>query len=156
MREVHDHGHGATCLLHDPDGDTVLLTLRFRLPMQVSGQEPDLIETPAGLFDGVEPGARMRAELMEETGYEVEALTHVANPVMSLGSVTTSLACFTGIYRRGAQVCAGGGSAEEGEDIEVLHVPLHEAVTMVRDGRIRDAKTAFAVQDLAMERAGKP
>lgn len=152
-REVYDRGHGATCLLHDPDGDTVLLTRQFRLPLQVSGQNPYLIETPAGLLDGAEPGERMRAELMEETGYGVGTLTHVVDLVMSPGSVTEYLACFTGTYTRGARVGAGGGDVAEGEDIEVMHVPLPEALAMVRDGRIRDAKTAFLIQHLALARA---
>lgn len=35
----------------------------------------------------------------------------------------------------------GGGLAEEGEDIEVLEVDIDEALAMVADGRIVDAKT---------------
>lgn len=154
VREVYDRGHGACCLLHDPAGDTLLLVRQFRLPMQVSGQDPDLIEVPAGLLDGAEPGERMRVELMEETGYAVGALSHVTDLVMSPGSVTERLACFTGTYRRDAQAEKGGGTAGEGEDIEVLHVPFAEALAMVRDGRIRDAKTAFLIQHLALERRG--
>ncbi|MGB3554599.1 MAG: NUDIX domain-containing protein [Jannaschia sp.] len=152
VREVYDRGHGATCLLLDPEAGTVLLTRQFRLPMQVVDADPMLIETPAGLLDGAEPGERMRAELMEETGYEVGELTRVADLVMSPGSVTEILACFIGTYRRTAQVGAGGGAAEEGEDIEVLHVPLDDALAMVRDGRIRDAKTAFLIQHMVLER----
>ena len=154
VREVYDRGHGAACLLHDPEGDTLLLTRQFRLPMQVSGQDPYLIEVPAGLLEGAEPGERMRSELMEETGYEVGALTHVTDLVMSPGSVTEYLACFTGTYRRDRKAGAGGGSAEEGEDIEVLHLDFAEALAMVADGRIRDAKTAFLIQHLALVRAG--
>ena len=36
--------------------------------------------------------------------------------------------------------------AEEGEDIEVLEVTLPEALAMVRDGRIADAKTILLLQ----------
>lgn len=154
VREVYDRGHGACCLLHDPEGDTLLLARQFRLPMQVSGQDPYVIEAPAGLLEGAGAEARMRAELMEETGYEVGALEHVADLVMSPGSVTEYIACFSGTYRRAARSGQGGGAEGEGEDIEVLHVPVADALAMLRDGRIRDAKTAFLIQHLALRRAG--
>ena len=154
VREVYDRGHGAACLLHDPDAGTVLLTRQFRLPMQVSGQEPFVIEVPAGLLEGSEPAERMRAELMEETGYAVGDLAHVTDLVMSPGSVTEYLALFTGTYDRAARDGAGGGAAEEGEDIETLHVPFTEAMAMVGDGRIRDAKTVVLLQHLALARRG--
>lgn len=153
VREVYDRGHGAACLLHDPQADTVLLVRQFRLPMHVSGQEAFLIEVPAGLLDGAEPAVRMRAELIEETGYEVGALEHVADLVMSPGSVTEYLACFIGSYRRGDAVASGGGHEHEGEDIDVLHLPLPEALSMIGTGAIRDAKTCFLLQHLALKLA---
>ncbi|GGL76240.1 NUDIX hydrolase [Wenxinia marina] len=154
VREVYDRGHGAAALLYDEAADTVLLIRQFRLPMQISGQDPYLIEVPAGLLEGADPAERMRSELMEETGYEVGPLRHVSDLIMSPGSVSEYVACFTGRYRREAQAGEGGGAADEGEDIEVLHVPFGAAMEMVRDGRIRDAKTVMLLQHLALERAG--
>jgi nudix-type nucleoside diphosphatase (YffH/AdpP family) len=153
-REVYDRGHGATCLLHDVEADTVLLTRQFRLPLQVTGQDPFLIETPAGLLDGAGAADRMRAELMEETGYVAGPLEHVLDLATSPGSVTEYLACFLGSYSRADRAGDGGGAIEEGEDIEILHVPLAEALAMVVDGRIRDAKTVFLIQHLVLRRAG--
>lgn len=152
-REVYDRGHGAACLLHDPDADTVLLVRQFRIPMHVTGQEPFLIEVPAGLLEGAGPGDRMRAELMEETGYAVGPLHHVSDLVMSPGSVTEYLACFTGTYTRGDAVGDGGGHLDEGEDIEVLHIPFPDAMAMMASGKICDAKTCFLLQHLALQRA---
>ncbi|TFL18745.1 NUDIX domain-containing protein [Jannaschia formosa] len=153
VREVYDRGHGAAALLHDPQADTVLLVRQFRLPMQVSGQAPFVIEAPAGLLEGADPAERMRAELIEETGYEVGALTHVTDLIMSPGSVTEYLALFTGTYARADRAGEGGGARDEGEDIEVLHIPFAEALDMVRDGRISDAKTVVLIQHLALQRA---
>lgn len=149
-REVYDRGHGAACLLHDPEGDTVLLVRQFRFPLFISGQPCFPIEVPAGLLEGADPAERMRAELVEETGYAVGPLTHVIDLVMSPGSVTEALSCYTGTYARGAAVAEGGGHPEEGEDIEVLHLPLDSALAMLRSGEIRDAKTCFLLQHLAM------
>lgn len=156
QREVYDRGHGAACLLHDPVADTLLLTRQFRLPMQVSGQDPFLIEAPAGLLEGAAPADRMRAELMEETGYDVGPLEHVIDLISSPGSVTEYLALFTGIYSRDAQVGAGGGNADEGEDIETLHLPFSDALAQVRSGSISDAKTVVLIQHLALRRLTEP
>ena len=41
----------------------------------------------------------------------------------------------------------------EGEDIEVLEMTLDEALALISDGSIVDAKTIMLVQHLALERA---
>lgn len=41
---------------------------------------------------------------------------------------------------------AGGGRAEEGEDIEVMELPLERAVAMMAGGDICDAKTIMLLQ----------
>lgn len=147
-REVYDRGNGATCLLYNPDTGCVLLTRQFRLPVFLNGGFDGLIEAPAGLLDGVSAAERMRAELVEETGFAIEALTHQFDVYMSPGSVTEYLAFFTGLYRLGDQASDGGGLYEEGEDIEVLHVPLAAAMQMIAQGEIRDGKTIILVQHL--------
>ncbi|MEO9530596.1 NUDIX domain-containing protein [Roseibium sp.] len=153
-REAYDRGNGATCLLHDPDSDCVLLTRQFRLPVWLSGRAPFLIETPAGLLEGARPEERMRAELIEETGFDVSRLEHLFDVHMSPGSVTEYLSFFIGTYHPGDRVSAGGGDESEGEDIEVMHVPLAQALAMIRSGEIADAKTIILLQDLALRRAG--
>lgn len=154
-REVYDRGNGATCLLHDPINDTVLLTRQFRLPVYVNGGVTALIETPAGLLDGADAAERMQAELMEETGYRIEALSHLFNLYMSPGSVTEYLAFFVGTYSASDQVSQGGGKVDEGEDIEVLHLPFEDALGMMVSGEICDAKTVILLQHLALTRASK-
>ncbi|WP_298958240.1 NUDIX domain-containing protein [uncultured Roseibium sp.] len=150
IREAYDRGHGVACLLHDPDTDCVLLTRQFRLPVWLGGEDPFLIEAPAGLLEGAQPEERMRLELIEETGFEVSELNHLFDAYMSPGSVTEYLAFFTGTYHLKNKVAAGGGAEDEGEDIEVVHVPLPDALGMVRSGEIRDAKTIILLQELAL------
>jgi nudix-type nucleoside diphosphatase (YffH/AdpP family) len=151
-RETYDRGNGATCLLHDPQTDCVLLTRQFRLPVFLNGGLTSLIETPAGLLDGAGAAERMRVELIEETGYRIEALSHLFDIYMSPGSVTEYLAFLTGKYSAQDRVAQGGGSFEEGEDIEVLHVPMTDAMKMTKQGEIRDAKTIILLQHLMIER----
>lgn len=149
-REAYDRGNGVTCLLYNPASGRVLLTRQFRLPALLNGGLESLIETPAGLLEGAEPAARMRSELIEETGYEVSELTHLFDIYMSPGSVTEYLAFFYGEYAEKHKVAAGGGSPAEGEDIDVLEIALPEAMQMITRGDIRDAKTIILLQHLAI------
>lgn len=151
-REVYDRGNGATCLLYNPATDCVLLTRQFRLPVYLNGGLEELVETPAGLLDGAQAEARMRQELVEETGFQVDALTHLFDVYMSPGSVTEYLAFFKGTYAASDQTEAGGGAFDEGEDIAVLQVPLPDAFRMIASGAIRDAKTIILLQHLMIER----
>ncbi|GIT91070.1 NUDIX hydrolase [Jannaschia pagri] len=153
-REVYDRGNGACCLLYDPDAGTVLLTRQFRLPVHLIGADPMFIEVPAGVLDGAGATERMHAELLEETGYAAESLTHVTDLIAAPASALAYNACFTGTYRKDAPIGRGGGLEAEGEDIEVLHIPLAEALRMISDGRIRDGKTVFLIQHTALREAG--
>ena len=151
-REVYDHGDGVACLLFDPDEETVLLTRQFRLPAAVAGNDGFLIEAPAGLLDGDRPEARMIKEMEEETGYRVSSLTYLFSIFMSPGSLTEKIDLFSGVYdRKQHSVGPGGGIAEEGEDIEVLHIRFDDALAMIRTGEISDAKTVILLQQLALE-----
>jgi len=151
-REVYDRGNAAVCLLYDPSHDCVLLTRQFRLPVLLNGGPESLIEAPAGLLEGADPAERMRAELLEETGYEARQLDFLFNAYMSPGSVTEFLACFLGTYDKDSPVGTGGGLIEEGEDIEVLHLPLTQAMEMIDTGEISDAKTIILLQKLWIQR----
>lgn len=155
VREIYDRGHAAVALLYNEHEKTVLLTKQFRLPVYLTEQANILIEAPAGLLEGMEPAARMREELVEETGFAVSTLQHVFSAYMSPGSVTEKLEFFTGTYTSNDQVSQGGGKHDEGEDIEVLHVKLEKAMAMIADGRIADAKTIMLVQHLVIAHAGK-
>ena len=44
----------------------------------------------------------------------------------------------------------GGGNMEEGEDIETLELGMDEALSMIADGRIQDAKTILLLQYAAL------
>ena len=152
FREVYDRGNGAACLLHNPETDCVLLTRQFRLPVFLAGSDPFLIEAPAGLLENLDPADRMREELIEETGFRVSELEHLFDIHMSPGSVTEYLAFYTGTYHMEDQIADGGGKEDEGEDIEVLHVPLAQALGMIRTGDIRDSKTVILIQELALRK----
>lgn len=148
-REAYDRGNGATILLYDPAARTVLLTRQFRWPAYANGH-PDgmLIEAPAGLLDDDAPEAAIRREAEEETGVAVTAVEHLFDAFMSPGSVTERVHFFAAPYDSAGRAHhgAGGGVAEEGEDIEVLELGLDDALAMIADGRIADGKTIMLLQ----------
>lgn len=149
-RETYDRGNGAVILLYDPDRRTVVLTRQFRYPAFVNGHDDLLIEAPAGLLDMASPETRIRAEVEEETGYTIGAITPLWDVFMSPGSVTERLFFFVGRYAPKDRQGAGGGEIGEGEDIEVLEVGFDAAMAMVADGTIRDAKTIMLLQYAAL------
>jgi hypothetical protein len=69
---------------------------------------------------------------------------------MSPGSVTEKQYFFVAEYDPAMRTGAGGGLADEGEDIEVLEVAIDEALAMIADGRIVDAKTIMLLQYAAL------
>ena len=65
---------------------------------------------------------------------------------MSPGSVTERLHFFVGEYSDQDKVSEGGGLEAEGEEIEVLELPLDEALAMIDTGEIKDGKTIMLLQ----------
>ncbi|MDR6169703.1 NUDIX domain-containing protein [Curtobacterium sp. SORGH_AS_0776] len=153
QRETYDRGNGAAVLPHGPERDTVLLTRQFRWPAYVNGH-PDgmLVEAAAGLLDEDDPETAVRREAAEELGIRLGSLTKVFDAFMSPGSVTERVHGYVGAYTPADLVHAGGGLEDEGEDIEVLELPLDEALAMVADGRIADGKTIMLLQWVALQR----
>lgn len=150
-RETYDRGNGATILLHNPATGNIVLTRQFRMPAFVSGHDGMLIEAAAGLLDSATPEERIRAEAEEETGYRVRNIRKVFEAFMSPGSVTEKLHFYVGEYDASMRVSEGGGLEYEGEDVEVLEMPLRTALEHVERGRIVDGKTIMLLQHLALE-----
>lgn len=149
-RETYDRGNGATLLPYNLEQGTVILTKQFRYPAFVSGHDDRLIEAAAGLLDDESPEIRIRAEVEEETGYRLTHVQKIFEAFSSPGSVTERLHYFVAEYAPHMRVSDGGGLADEGEDIEVMEVPITEALAMIADGRIIDAKTIILLQYAAL------
>ncbi|KYQ95720.1 GDP-mannose pyrophosphatase [Serratia plymuthica] len=151
-RETYDRGDGATILLFNRQVQKVVLTRQFRFPVFVNGHDGMLIEAAAGLLDNASPEERIRAEAEEETGYRVQNVQKVFEAYMSPGSVTEKLHFFVGEYDADSRVSDGGGVEAEGEDLEVIEMPLADALHAIRQGTLVDAKTIMLLQFVALNR----
>ena len=149
-RETYDRGNGATLLPYNLAKRTVVLVKQFRYPAYVNGYDDLMIEAAAGLLDNASPEHRIRAEAEEETGYRLVHIEKVFEAFMSPGSVTEKLHFFVAEYEPSMLVGSGGGIADEGEEIEVLELPIDVALAMIADGRIVDAKTIMLLQYAAL------
>ena len=146
-REAYDRGNGAAILLYNKEQRTVILTRQFRLPTFVNGNKTGmLIEACAGLLDKDNPEDCIRRETEEETGYRISEVRKIFEAYMSPGSVTEILYFFIAEYSKEMKVADGGGIAHEEENIEVLELSIDEAMKMIEQGEIRDAKTIMLLQ----------
>jgi ADP-ribose pyrophosphatase len=152
-REVHDHGAAATVLLVDPVRQSVVLVRQFR-PGAFLGGHPDgfLLETVAGLLDDDSPEEAVTREAMEETGYTVRDVRHLFDIYSSPGTLTEHVACFVARIDAAKRDGKGGGVEGEGEDIEVVEMPIDGAYAAIASGGIVDAKTIMLLQWLMLHR----
>ena len=144
-REVYDRGDGATILLYNREKNSVILTRQFRIATWLNGNQSGmLIEACAGLLDDDSPEACIRKEAIEETGYQVGNVVKLYDLYMSPGGVTELLHFFAAEYNDSTRASEGGGVDDE--DIDVMEIAFPQAWSMVKDGRIKDAKTVMLLQ----------
>ena len=145
-RETYSSGNGCAVLAYDPARGCVLLVRQFRFPAYAGGHRTPLIEVIAGLVDDNAPDTAVIKEAREEAGLALRSVRPVFVAFMSPGAITERLSLFVAEYNAVDRTGAGGGLPGEGEDIEVLEVSGEDAIAMIADGRIVDAKTIMLLQ----------
>ena len=134
-REVVLH-RGAVALLAMVDDDHVCLLENYRYSVGRS-----LWEIPAGTIDpGETPDSTAPRELAEETGYRAGSITKLADWLVSPGLFTERMHLY--LCR---DLTPGPTEHQPDERMTVHVVPWLDALTMVDDGRIDDAKTILAL-----------
>jgi nudix-type nucleoside diphosphatase (YffH/AdpP family) len=148
-REVYHNGPGAAVLPIDHTRGTVLLVRQLRITACVNSDDPLLVELCAGMIDaGDDPAETVRKEAEQELGYRLRNLSEVFVLYMSPGASAEKLHLFVAEYDPADHVGRGGGLRREGEEIEVLELPLAQAWEMVTARQIVDAKTVLLLQHI--------
>jgi len=131
VREYVQHP-GAVAIVALLDDGRVVLERQHRYP-----HRRDFLEIPAGKLEPGEPHFETaKRELQEETGYLAREWTRLGliHNAVAYSDEAIELWLARGLEKRAAKLDAG-------EFLEVLALPFEEAVAMIRDGRITDAKT---------------
>jgi ADP-ribose diphosphatase len=152
VRISFERGDSAAVVLHDQEDDTVVLVEQFRYPTLKTGTGW-MLELPAGIIQTSQSGegeVTVRRELLEETGYEAGALTHVFTFYLSPGASSERLFLYYGSLRTTRSIAPGGGVRHEGEDIRTVFMRLDDALSKIGTGEIADAKTIIALQWLKL------
>lgn len=111
-----------------------------------NGYPHPLLEVCTGMLDRDDPETAIIREAEEEIGYKISSPRHVFDAFMSPGCVAEKISFFVAAYSAADRIGRGGGIADEGEDIEVLEMPLASAVALIGEGKIVDAKTILLLQ----------
>ena len=135
-REVALHV-GASAVLPVDDEGMIYLVRQFRAPI-----EQVLLEIPAGKLDSVDEDRLLAAkrELREETGLQAESWTHMVDIFTTPGFSNERISLYLA-----RDLKAGDAQPDDDEFLNLVRMPLKEAVEMAQRGEIQDVKTLIAL-----------
>jgi ADP-ribose pyrophosphatase len=145
QREVVHH-FGSAVIIPVFDDGTVVLVKQYRHPAVRY-----LLEAPAGtLADRERPEVGAARELQEELGLVAERLEKLSEFFVSPGFLEEKMWVYlaTGLTE-------GKQFLDEDEVLEIVRLPIAEALEMITSGEIQDAKTIIGLM-LAAPRVGSP
>lgn len=131
---------GVVPLVFDPEGlASVVLVTQYRPPY-----EQAVIEIPAGMRDvpGEPAAVTGRRELVEEAGLDADELVHLIDMYPSPGMTDSVCSIY---LATGCTPVEHDRHGPEEQEMQVLHVPLDDALAMIDRGEIVDAKTVIGL-----------
>ncbi|MEH7236943.1 NUDIX hydrolase [Bacillus sp. JJ1562] len=144
-RELIKHP-GAVAVLALTDDKKIVMVKQYRKAL-----EKVIVEIPAGKLEkGEAPEGTAKRELEEETGYDCETLTPLISFYTSPGFADELVHLF---IAKGLKKIENPAGLDEDEFVDVLEVTLDEALKLIKEKKIFDAKTAYAVQYLQLQQA---
>jgi len=145
QREVVHH-NGSAVIVPIFDDGTVALVRQYRHPAVRY-----LLEVPAGtLAKGERPEAGAARELKEELGLVAARLEKLSEFFVSPGFCEEKMWVYLA-----TELSQGEQALEEDEILDVVRLPIADALEMITSGEIEDAKTIIGLM-LAAPRVGSP
>lgn len=152
-----ERGDSVAALIHRLDTNEIILVRQFRYSVLANAGEASdgmLVEIAAGIIDpGETPYQAIRREVVEELGYELVNLQHVATFFVSPGGTSERNLVFFATVQ-GPPMKPAGGISAEGEDIETVVLPFDLFIDKIRANELRDAKTLLAGYWLLSQKRG--
>ncbi len=135
QREIIRHG-GAVAMVPLHEDGRVTLVRQYRL---AAGRE--LLEVPAGTLEpGEDPLACAARELQEEAGLHPGSLTRLGGFFVAPGYSSEYIHVYLA-----TELTPSSRRGDEDEFLEVITVPLDEALALIEQEEIADAKTISAL-----------
>jgi len=145
QREVVHH-HGSAVILPVHDDGTVVLVRQYRHPAVRY-----LLEAPAGtLNDGERPETGAARELEEELGLIAGRMEKLSEFFVSPGFLEEKMWVYLA-----TELAEGKQRLDEDELLDIVRLPISDALEMISSGEIQDAKTIISLM-LAAPRVGSP
>lgn len=140
-REVVEHPDAVAAVTVDRDGQVVLLR-QYRHPL---GRVE--LEIPAGKLDapGENRAEAIRRELAEEVGLAADTLVELVTFHNSSGWTDESTTVYLATDVRPVDAPSGFTPHAEEADMEIVRLPLTEAVARAHRGELSDAKTVIGL-----------
>jgi ADP-ribose pyrophosphatase len=135
FREIIEHPGGVGIVALDKD-QNVLFVEQYRSPY-----EGTVLEIPAGKLEkGEEPLSAAARELLEETGFTAAKYCSLGKMYPSPGYTNEIIHLFLAW-----NLSQSVQSPDEDEFLNLVRIPIKEAVVMVEKGEILDAKTIIGL-----------
>ena len=123
---LHDNA-AAIVAIHD---DKILLVKQYRISV-----DKVIYEVPAGMIEHDEnPKDAALRELEEETGYRANSIEYLTEFYSTPGFCTEKLSIFYAKYLKFV-----------GQNLDVVEIPVDEALSLIESGEIMDAKTISSI-----------
>ena len=143
-RELIKHP-GAVAILALTDENKIVMVQQYRKAL-----DKVIVEIPAGKLEkGEAPEVTAKRELEEETGYDCETLTPLISFYTSPGFADELVHLF---IAKDLKKIENPASLDEDEFVEIIELTLKEAEQYVKEKKIYDAKTIYAVLYLQLMR----
>jgi ADP-ribose pyrophosphatase len=133
--EIVHHTGGAAIVPFFNDG-TVALVKQWRYPLNRYS-----LELPAGRIErGHSPEETAARELEEETGYRAGSLQKIADFYVAPGYCEERIHVFLA-----RELKASKQRLDDDEEIEVIRLPISEAISLIGSGKIDDGKSIIGL-----------
>ncbi|WP_447975216.1 NUDIX hydrolase [Nitrospira sp. Kam-Ns4a] len=136
------HHPGAAAVVPMKDDGTVVLVRQYRHALRTF-----IYEIPAGkLGPGEDPRSCAARELEEEIGYRAGSLELLVSVYTAPGFCDEVIHIYLG-----TQLTPGRQQLDRDEVLELVEMPLDQALAHIRDGLIRDGKTIVGLQSVYLQ-----
>jgi nudix-type nucleoside diphosphatase (YffH/AdpP family) len=143
-----DRGDSVGAIIYNSTSQSLVFVKQFRYPIYTKDKDNAWsLEIVAGVIEDDDSSeTAMIKEISEETGYQAHELKALFSFYPTPGGSNEKVFLFFARVNQKDRIYKGGGLAEEGENIELVEIPIKTAFEMLKSGKISDAKTIIALQ----------